>query len=92
MFANFCNDGVIFQITVEENAHAQENDTILKMLQKHNKYTNQLIKDTQLKCQDGRLAIPKVFKINHLVGITANCNIPDTVIAKRHYMQQCIGM
>ena len=48
VFANCSNKDVIYPLTVKEIAQAQINDKSLEKLQKHDKYTNQLIEDTEM--------------------------------------------
>ncbi len=59
VFANHIEEDVIYPLTVKETAHTQKNDKHLEKLQQHDKYTNQLIEDTQLLCKDGRMVSPK---------------------------------
>ena len=58
VFANCSNKDVIYPFTAKEIAQAQRDNTVLKKLSKHDKYTTRLVEDTQLLCKDGKVAIP----------------------------------
>eukprot|EP00804_Cyclotella_cryptica_P002511 CCRYP_018457-RA/>CCRYP_018457-RA protein AED:0.34 eAED:0.34 QI:32/-1/0/1/-1/0/1/0/89 len=60
VFAHHSNKDVIYPLTTKEIAQAQTNDATLKNLSKHDKYSTQLVEDTQLLCKDGKMVIPKV--------------------------------
>eukprot|EP00804_Cyclotella_cryptica_P010824 CCRYP_008760-RA/>CCRYP_008760-RA protein AED:0.09 eAED:0.26 QI:0/0/0/1/0/0/2/0/511 len=49
-------------LVVKEIALAQTTDATLKKLKKHDKYSTQLVEDTQLLCKDGRMVIPKALQ------------------------------
>jgi hypothetical protein len=90
-FANCIKEDVIHPLMVKEIAQAQNNDAVLKKLSKTDKYSTQLVEDTQVLCKDGKLVIPKFLCVETLVGITATCSILDTHDLRKHYMQRCIG-
>ena len=48
VFANPSKDDVIFPLTVKEIAQAQEDNFVLKKLSKTDKYSTQLVEDTQV--------------------------------------------
>ena len=58
VFANHSNEDAVYPLTVMEIAQAQIDDKSLEKCQKYDKYTNQLIKGTQLLCKDGRMVKP----------------------------------
>eukprot|EP00804_Cyclotella_cryptica_P021315 CCRYP_001569-RA/>CCRYP_001569-RA protein AED:0.45 eAED:0.54 QI:0/0/0/1/0/0/3/0/155 len=58
-------DNIILQrnpLTVKEIAQAQVTDATLKRLRLHDKYSTQLVEDTELLCKDGRMVIPKALQ------------------------------
>jgi len=61
VFTNCSEQDVIYSLTVKETAQAQEDDAVLKKLSKTDKYSTQLVEDTQVLCKDGKMVIPKVF-------------------------------
>jgi len=62
VFANCSKENVIYPLTVKEIAQAQKDDTVLKKLHKHNKYSTQLVDDTQSLCKGGKMVIPTVLQ------------------------------
>ena len=62
VFANHCEEDVIYPLTVKEIALAQEDDLVLKKLRKTEKYSTQLVEDTSVLCKDGKIVIPKVLQ------------------------------
>ena len=62
VFANRSKENVIYPLTVKEIAQAQEDDLVLKKLSKTDKYSTQLVEDTQVWCKDGKMVIPKVLQ------------------------------
>ena len=62
VFANRSEEDVIYPLTVKEIAQAQEDDLVLKKLSKTDKYSTQLVEDTQVWCKDGKMVIPKVLQ------------------------------
>jgi hypothetical protein len=62
VFANHNKEDVIYPLTLKEIAQAQKEDTVLKKLNKTNKYSTQLVEDTQVLCKDGKMVIPKVLQ------------------------------
>jgi hypothetical protein len=62
VFTNCSKEDVIYPLTVKEIAQAQENDSVLKKLSKTDKYSTQLVEDTQVQCKDGKMVIPKVLQ------------------------------
>ena len=62
VFANCSEEDVTYTLTVKEIAQAQKVDAVLKKLSKHDKYSNQLVEDTQLLCKDGKTVIPTVLQ------------------------------
>ena len=59
VFANCSEEEVIYPLTVKEIAQAQKNNAVLKKLSKTDKYSTQLVEDTQVLCKDGKMVIPK---------------------------------
>eukprot|EP00804_Cyclotella_cryptica_P000397 CCRYP_008717-RA/>CCRYP_008717-RA protein AED:0.29 eAED:0.29 QI:0/0/0/1/0/0/2/0/315 len=62
VFANRSDEDVIYPLTVKEIAQAQTTDATLKKLSRHDKYSTQLVEDTHLLCNDGRMVIPKALQ------------------------------
>ena len=62
VFANRSKEDVIYPLTVMEIAQAQEDDLVLKKLSKTDKYSTQLVEDTQVWCKDDKMVIPKVLQ------------------------------
>ena len=60
--ANCSEENVIYPLTVKEIARAQKDDAVLKKLSKTDKYSTQLVEDTQVWCKDGKMVIPKVLQ------------------------------
>ena len=60
VFANHSEEDVIYPLTVNGIAHAQENNFVVKKLCNPNKYSTQLVGNTQVLCKDGKMVIPKV--------------------------------
>ena len=58
-FANHSKEDVIYPLTVKEIAQTQKDDAVLKILHKHDKYSTQLVVDTQVQHKDG---IPTVIQ------------------------------
>jgi hypothetical protein len=67
MFINHGKGDVIYPLTAKEIAQAQKDNAVLKKLNKTDKYSNQLVEDTQVLCKDAKMAIPKVLQ-NHAVS------------------------
>ena len=61
VFANRSKD-VIYPLTVKEITQAQKDDAVLKKLSKTDKYSTQLVENTQVICKDGKMVIPKVLQ------------------------------
>ena len=59
VFANHSKEDVIQPLTVKEIAQAQKDDAVLKKLSKTDKYSTQLVEDTQVLCKDGKIVTPK---------------------------------
>ena len=62
VFTNHSEEDVIYPLTVKEIAQAQEDDLVLKKLSKTDKYSSQLVEDTQVLCKNGKMIIPKVLQ------------------------------
>ena len=62
VFANCSKEDVIYPLTVKEIALAQVDDLVLKKLSKTDKYSTQLVEDTQVLCKNGKMVIPKVLQ------------------------------
>jgi hypothetical protein len=62
VFTNRSEEDVIYPLTVKEITQAQEDDSVLKKLSKIDKYSTQLVEDTQVLCKDGKMVIPKVLQ------------------------------
>ena len=62
VFANRSKEDVIYPLTLKEIAQAQKHDAVLKKLSKTDKYSTQLVENTQVLCKDGKTVIPKVLQ------------------------------
>ncbi len=62
VFTNHSEKDVIYPLTVKEIALAQEDNSVLKKLSKTDKYSTELVRDTQVLCKDGKMVIPKVLQ------------------------------
>jgi hypothetical protein len=62
VFANRCEEDVIYPLTVKEIALAQEDDIVLKKLKNTEKYSTHLVEDTPVLCKNGKMVIPKVLQ------------------------------
>ena len=62
VFANHSDKDVIYPLTVKEITQAQKDNAVLKKLRKTDKYSTQLMEDTQVLCKDGKMVIPKVLQ------------------------------
>jgi hypothetical protein len=62
VFANCSKEDVMYPVTVKEIAQAQEDDAVQKKLSNTDKYSTQLVEDTQVLCKDGKMVIPKVLQ------------------------------
>ena len=62
VFDNRSEEDVIYSLTVKEIAQTQENDLVLKKLSKTDKYSTQLVEDTQVLYKDEKMVIPKVLQ------------------------------
>ena len=62
VFHNCSKEDVIYPLTIKEIVLAQEDDLVLKKLSKTDKYSTQLVEDTQVLCKDGNVVIPKVLQ------------------------------
>jgi hypothetical protein len=61
LFANCSKEDAIYPLTVNEIEQAQKDNAVLKKLSKTDKYSTQLVEDTQVLCKDGKMVIPKVL-------------------------------
>jgi hypothetical protein len=62
VFANRSKEDVIYPLTVKEIAQAHKDDAVLKKLSKHDKYSTQVVEDTQVLCKDSKMVIPTVLQ------------------------------
>jgi hypothetical protein len=62
VFANWSEEDVIYPLTVKEIVQAQEDNAVLKKLCKTDKYSTQLVDDTQDLCKMANWASPKFFR------------------------------
>ena len=71
VFANCSEDNVIYPLTVKEIAQShrrcspkemKQNSQVFQSQSKTDKYSSQLIMDTQVLCKDGKMVIPKVLQ------------------------------
>ena len=62
VFTNRSEEDVIYPLTVKEIAQAQEDDLVLMKLSKTDKYSTQLVEDTQVLCKDGQMVTPQVLQ------------------------------
>ena len=58
VFPNCRDEDVIYPLTVKETALAQADNFVLKKLSKTDKYSTQLVEDTQVLSKDGKMVIP----------------------------------
>ena len=65
VFKNCNKEVVIYPLNVKEMAQAQKDDSFLKKLHKHDKYSTQLVEDAQLLCKDGKMVIPTVLQLQN---------------------------
>jgi hypothetical protein len=80
VFANCSEEDVIYPLIVQEIAQSQKDNTVLKKLSKTDKYSTQLIEDTQVLCKHGKMVIhSKSFCTEQLAGITTTCSILDII-------------
>jgi hypothetical protein len=56
VFANRSDEDMIYPLTVREISHAQKLDASLK--KQTNKYSSQLVDNTEVLCKDGKMVIP----------------------------------
>ncbi len=59
VFDNRSKEDVIYPLTVDEITQAPKDDAVLKKLSKTDKYSTQLVEDTQVLCKNGKMVIPK---------------------------------
>jgi hypothetical protein len=62
VFANCSKEDVFYPLTVKKIAQVQKDDAVLTNLSKHDKYSTQLVEDTELLCTDGKMVIPKFLQ------------------------------
>ena len=62
IIANPNEEDVIYPLTIKDITQAQEDDLVLKKLSKPDKYSTQLVEDTQVLCKDCKMVIPKVLQ------------------------------
>ncbi len=60
-FANRNEEDVIYPLTGKEIAQAQKDNLVLKKLSKTDKYSTQLVENTQVLCKDDKVVIPKIL-------------------------------
>jgi len=61
VFTNHSEEDVIYPQRVKDIAQAQKDDAVLKKQSKHDKYSTQLVENTQLLYKDDNMVIPKVL-------------------------------
>ena len=57
VFTNHSEEILVSPLTVSKIAQAQRDDAFLKKLRPHDKYSTQLVDDTQLLCKDGKMVM-----------------------------------
>ena len=62
VFANHSKEGVIYPLSVKVIAQPEKYNAVLKKLHMHDKYSTQLIEDTQLLCKDDKVVIPTILQ------------------------------
>ena len=67
MFTKHSKEDAIYPLTVKEIAQAQKDNAAPKKLHNHEKYSTQLVEDTQLLYMDGKMLIPPILQ-NHTVS------------------------
>jgi hypothetical protein len=55
-------EDVTYTLTVKEIAQAQKDNMVLMKLHEHDKYSTQLVEDTQVLCKDGKMVIHTVLQ------------------------------
>ena len=83
VFANRSKEDAIYPLTGKEIAQAQKDNAVLKKLSKHDKYSPQLVEDTQLLCKDGKMVTPKALQNQAVSWYHHYLHILDTSILKR---------
>ncbi len=91
VFANHCEEDVIYRLTVKESALAQGDESVVKKLSKTERYSTQLVEIHKSYARMARWPPPKFFRVEQFVGNTTTCSILDMHVLKRCYMNQCIG-
>lgn len=56
VFANHMIEDAIYEFAVKEIAKGQKKDAALKKLSMHDKYSTQLVEDTQILCKGCKMA------------------------------------
>jgi hypothetical protein len=78
IFTNHSKEDIIYPLAVKEIAQVQKDNAVLKKLHNHDKYSTQLIEDTQLFCKNGKMVTLTVLQTEQLADITTTCSFLDT--------------
>ena len=79
VLTNHCEDDVIYPLPVMENAQAQKDVVVLKKLNKHDKYSTQLVEDTHVLCKGGKMVIHTVSWHHHYLQHPEHTHIEETL-------------
>ena len=87
-----CSDkDVINPLRVKEISQAQDKDSVLKKLSTTDKYSTQLVEDTQVLCKDGKRVIPKVLQrrsvswYHHYLQHPGHSHLEETLYAAMYW-------
>ena len=61
-FANHSEEDVIYPLTVQEIADAQQNDLHLQLLSRDESFTTQLVENTQILCKGMTMVLPTALQ------------------------------
>ena len=89
VFANHSKEDVISPLTAQEIIQAQQFDASLKKLK--DKYSTQLVENTQILCKGGKKSSHQLFNTLQLVGTTTIYSTLDAQDLKKQFGLQCTG-
>ena len=61
VFANWDEEDAIYPLTTQEIAEAQQQDNELKTQAEKEGYSTQLVKNSEVLCNQGKIVIPKAY-------------------------------
>jgi hypothetical protein len=91
VFANCSKENAMYLLTIREIAESQSAGITMEQLRTKPGYSVQLVESTMILCKDGKLVIPRIQKIEQLLGIIITSNTSDQLVSKRLFAVQCIG-